>query len=92
MLKFTRLNNLDKDFLKGFNRFVLDLFSYRRKTIQNSLLELISKNSIIKDSSIKENVKEILDKLNIDPTQRVETLNIETLKLLFKTLLKDRLL
>lgn len=95
VLKFTRLENLDKDYLKRFNRFVIDLFSYRRKTIQNSLIELISKiskNSIIKDSSIKENVKEILDGLNIDPTQRVETLNIETLKLLFETLLKDRLL
>jgi 16S rRNA (adenine1518-N6/adenine1519-N6)-dimethyltransferase len=92
VLKFTRLDNLDKDFLKEFNRFVINLFSYRRKTIQNSLLELISKNSIIKDSSIKEKVKEILDELNIDQMQRVETLNIETLKLLFKTLARDRLL
>ena len=92
VLKFTRLDNLDKDFLKEFNRFVRNLFSYRRKTIQNSLLELISKNSIIKDSLIKEKVKEILDELNIYHMQRVETLNIETLKLLFKTLARDRLL
>lgn len=92
VLKFTRLDNLDKDFLKEFNRFVINLFSYRRKTIQNSLLELISKNSIIKDSLIKEKVKEILDELNIYHMQRVETLNIETLKLLFKTLARDRLL
>lgn len=83
VLKFSRIKDLDMDFLKGFNQFTKRMFSYRRKTIQNSLSRLISGG---------ENAKELLKKLKVDPNLRVEMLNIDTLKKMYELLKEEHIL
>ena len=65
----------EKEFLKEFNKFTKKLFSFRRKTILNTLSKTL-------DS--KEEALRLLDILKIDHTLRVEMLSIDTLIELFR--------
>ena len=74
VLRFTRKTGNQKNLI-SFNNWVQPLFSYRRKTIMNSLLQ---------SSCSKEKAVQILTELNIKPTDRIENLSLTLLTEMFR--------
>jgi len=73
VLRFTR-NNANQDEIIAFNHWVQPLFSYRRKTILNALIQTLLS---------KEKALFLLEKSSISPGERIENLSIENLQIMF---------
>lgn len=74
ILKFIRIECNNKKEIKDFNNFTKKLFSFRRKTLLNSLSRVLGS----KDETLR-----ILNSLSINQSLRAEMLDINTLKKIF---------